>query len=138
MVSFMVHGAIVIAALLLTARPTVGRLKPPVMTILTVAPPIKPKPTPPARPHAVASVAGAPPALRIDAPRLILPNIPEIDLNAAATPIDFNERRGATSCVHGCDFGVPTGDTASAPVWTGADLAMRLREPPVPPRYPER
>ena len=137
-VSFLVHSAIVVAALLLTARPTIGRLKPPVITMVTIAPPIEPKPAPPVASRPAPSVTNAPPALRIEAPTLIPVGIPDIDLSAAPTPTDFNAWRGATSCVHGCDFGIPTTDTSSAQTWTGAELAMRLREPPVPPRYPER
>jgi protein TonB len=85
----------------------------------------------------VVRLAGPPAAFRIDVPQIIPTGIPPIDLGAVPTPIDYNELRATTpGCFHTCSTGTGA-DTSTSPLLTGAELAMRLRLPPVPPRYPE-
>jgi protein TonB len=141
MVSVFIHASIVVGAILLTATPTIGRLRPPSPKVIIYETREEPKPKPPEpqRGPVRAVVSASAPAIpRIDPPRVIPATIPPIDFSAPPTAIDFNERRAATPpCFRLCGSGDAAGDTSSTPLWSGADLAMRLRQPPTPPRYPE-
>ena len=64
--------------------------------------------------------------------------IPPIDLTAVPTAVDFSDQRSQSreSCTYPCPRLGASGDSTS-PLWAVNEMMLQLREPPVPPRYPD-
>lgn len=141
MASVIIHAAVIGWAGLVAARETIGgpkpapRVPPLVFGLVRQRPVEQPKKAPLAGP----TIATAPRALVLLTPTVIPTDIPPIDLTREQTPIDFAARRVAPAnllCYRDC--AEVTGNRGVDPeVWTANDVMMRLREDPVPPRYPE-
>jgi protein TonB len=141
MASIMIHAALIGWAGVVTARETIGapaaepRVQPVVFDPMIRRPVEQPKSAPLAAP----AIATAPRALVLLTPAVVPTEIPPIDLTREATPVDFSARRvapGNLLCYRDCAAPAASGGT-DAEMWTANDVMMRLREDPVPPRYPE-
>lgn len=139
--SVMIHAAVIGWAAIITARETIGapkpepRLQPVVFDLVKQRPVEQPTTAPLAGP----TIATAPRALVLLTPTVIPTDIPPVDLTRELTPIDFAARRvapGNLLCYRDCAAPAANGAT-DAGMWTANDVMMRLRDAPVPPRYPE-
>jgi protein TonB len=141
--SILAHAALIAAAAIATATRHTTMFDPrPVETIRFPAPvprPLEAEDRGPA--HVAAADASAPRMPTIAVPTIIPTEIPPIDLSAPPTPEDFSESRShgvGVACTNPCpQLGGAGGDSSTTPMWAASDLLMQLREPPVPPRYPE-
>jgi protein TonB len=139
--SILIHTAIVGGSVIATAR---GAIQPPIEPRVAVITLVAPKaPPPPSRPTTVATpntTIDAPPSqyvLRV--PPIVPTEILPADMNAPPTPSDFSAKRLASTgilCERDCSPG-RVSDANGNQLWTANDVMMRLREDPVPPRYPE-
>lgn len=139
--SVVVHAAIIGWAAIVTASETIGtpkaepRVQPVVFDLVKQRPVEQQRTAPLAGP----TIATAPRALVLLTPTVMPTEIPPIDLTREQTPIDFAARRVAPAnllCYRDCAAVTASGGT-DAELWTANDVMMRLREDPVPPRYPE-
>jgi periplasmic protein TonB len=142
LVSIVAHGAIIAAAVGLTAHSGFTAAAPPKVEIVNIGAPTEPPP--PAERPVTAHPATTTPSIlptvpAIQVPTIIPSSIPPIDMNATPTRSDFNELRGH-GAGPGCAVVCPTtgDDTTQSLLWTATEMRMAFREPPVPPRYPER
>jgi len=140
--SVIIHAALIGWAGIMTARETIGapapepRVQPVVFALVKPRPMERPAATPPAGP----TIAPAPRALVLLTPIGTPTEIPRIDLTREQTPVDFAARRvapGNLLCYRDCQAGAAANGGTGAELWTANDVMMRLREDPVPPRYPE-
>ncbi|MEO5568227.1 MAG: energy transducer TonB [Gemmatimonadaceae bacterium] len=141
--SVVLHAVIIAGAVGLTAREAVTAVPGPETVItrfLLRPPPVEPVRTTNPLTTATTSVAAVPPSLVLRTPLIVPTEIPAIDLIATPTSNDFGDRRVASTGLF-CDRDCPrTGVTIDGPgrdSWTANDVMMRLRDNPVPPRYPE-
>ena len=139
--SIVIHTVIIAGAVMATARGTIDAT--PVdhrVTIIRLDPPRNP---PPPRTATVAapmtSIDAAPSQYVLRVPTIVPTEIPPADMNAMPTPPDFPERRVASTSIL-CERDCPSGRVSDAngnEMWSANDVIMRLRDNPVPPRYPE-
>lgn len=141
--SVIIHSALVGGAVLATARETITASVAPTTATPVVFEVERPKPNEPApvsRPMTAPTTAAAPRALVLETPTIVPTDIPPIDLTVAPTPADFSARRVASTGVL-CDRDCPSVARSAGPTdrdtWNANDVMMRLRDDPVPPRYPE-
>lgn len=139
-VSIIVHTAIITGAVMLTAREVIET---PVATRLVTVRFSQPDAPPPPRPTlttaAIAAVNAAPSPFTLRIPSIVPVGVPPIDFGATPTPVDFTPGRvgrDGMTCERDCQPG-PMSDVEGRQLWSNAELMMRLREDPVPPRYPE-
>jgi protein TonB len=141
--SIVAHVAIIGSAVAATARQPEQPPKPVQVAILqfpTTALAEPPKTSMPADVFTSTTAIAAPRALVLDTPLLVPTDIPPIDVNGPATPTDFGNKRvvGANYlCDRDCPRVGAALDSVGRDSWTANDVMMRLREAPVPPRYPE-
>jgi protein TonB len=141
--SMVLHGALITAAVLATARESVSAPKPSKVEVVYLpAPHVPPPPPRPVAQTQPLRVDQLPVVTRVslprfDAPSVVPTTIPPIDPNAAITSDWIGDRSVAPSgaCVVTCS--ASSGITDSTATLTGADLMMQLRESPIPPKYPE-
>jgi protein TonB len=140
--SVVAHVAIIGSAVAATATQEKRPDPPPQVVIVDYVPPVVPPPEPMAtsNPMRDATVIAAPKSVVLQTPSFVPTEIPPIDLNAAPTPVDFTARRIVGASVL-CDRDCPRSgvgvDSAGRDSRTANDVMMRMREAPVPPRYPE-
>ena len=138
-VSVIVHATLIASAVIATAAKSgivAIRLPAPIFRFPVAAPPSHEKPKP------VSSVqnpiAEVPELPSIRAPMIIPTEIPAVDLAAIPTAADFIDQRSHSSrlCAFPCS-GASAGGDSVQPELAASQVIMQLREPPVPPRYPE-
>jgi periplasmic protein TonB len=140
--SVILHAVVIGGAVLMTARESISAAAPDERVKIVVFDLPKDEPVEP--PPAVKSVAlpmtaVAPRALVLLAPTIVPTEIPPIDLSVDPTPTDFSDRRISSATIL-CDRDCAPGTAAGTPdrdTWSANDVMMRLRDDPVPPRYPE-
>lgn len=141
--SAVLHVAMIGAAVGMTAREAVTEVhRVPEIPVVTF-PPAPPLQTPPpAHPQtsATTSVAAVPSAPVLRTPLIVPTEIAAPDWNPAPMPTFPGDRRVATTglfCGRDCPRTGGTVDGSGRDSWTANDIMMRLRDDPVPPRYPE-
>ena len=138
--SVMLHGVIIAGAAIATTRDAIIARQPEnPMVRVDFSQPKAPVPT---RPTVVTDnfrVAPMPATFRIVVPVVVPIGIPPIDFSRPVTPADFvpADPRSIAQCRIDCSMGPRLVDTSSRQVWSANDVMMRLRDEPVPPRYPE-
>jgi periplasmic protein TonB len=138
-VSVVVHAALVIAAVVATSTRSAARVRPVEYFPMPMA-----VPRPPARDDAnpsrtaQTSVRAVPQIPTIHVPAVIPMESPPVDLLSVPTALDFSERRshGDPPCAAPCPQPA-LGEEIASPSWAMNEVMMQLREPAVPPRYPE-
>jgi protein TonB len=137
-VSVIVHATLIASAVIATAAKSgivAIRLPSPIVRIGVPAPPAREKPTS-ATP--VQNTMAVPELPSIRAPMIIPTEIPAVDLTAIPTAADFTDQRSHSNrlCAFPCS-GASAGGESVQPELAASQVIMQLREPPVPPRYPE-
>lgn len=140
-VSFMAHTALVALAVATTAAKHVSATKP-----LLIA--VRPIMAPPPRPNKDAGLSAArrpetnvatPLMPAIQVPMITPTDIPAIDFSPAATAVDFlsSTSRVGNPCADQCPQLNGRGSDSTSAVWAVNEAMMQLREPAIPPKYPD-
>ena len=135
--SVVIHSAIITGGVMATAREVVTVApQDPVMHVVEFT---RPKPVTTQAPRRLTTaVAGSPSVQRIVVPQIVPVGLPAFDFMVEPLQADRGIGPMATAgviCLRDCG-GAPATDGTNA-LWSGNDVMMRLRDAPVPPRYPE-
>jgi TonB family protein len=142
LLSLLAHGVIVTLAVVATSRndllPTM-RFDPPPIYVRPVRPLQATRPRRAAGPLSHAGAFASVPLIPLSVVSVALPtDLPPIDVLATPTAVDFSQPGGhQTYCGVVCP-GMHAGDGTDLRTWSAAEAQMQFRQPPTPPRYPER
>jgi periplasmic protein TonB len=137
-VSLLTHAVIITLAVVATERADLlpaTRFDPPPIYVRPVPPPQVSRPRHPSGPAPAGAFASVPLIHLSVAPRT---DLQPIDVLANQPAVDFGEASGhQTYCGVVCPA-AHSADGTDVRTWSGAEVQMQFRQPPTPPRYPER